>query len=150
MSYFNKIPTLRFANKVFVVDKFSGFDKVEISIDTLDAYTIIITYSMNIYFSGECLKLEKQANLIIDKKRSWFKTEYTPEYKFYTKIKDDGIEYSFKNSGYKSGKSTSIIPDFVRWFAKNTNTIEKLEELKEDINYCLEYINKHYSKKIEK
>lgn len=148
------IAKLVYGNHVFVVDKFSGFDKVEFNIET-DKFNLdkkIITYFMNIYFSGQTLKLENKASIKMfdDKNNSWFKTKFTPEYEFYHDAFHNGLYQTFEKSGYKSGESEDILPDIVRWFAKNTNTYDILEELKKDIRYCLEFIDKCYPKQENK
>ncbi|MBR4316273.1 MAG: hypothetical protein IKP65_04815 [Alphaproteobacteria bacterium] len=145
------IAKLSYGNHIFVVDKFSGFDKIEFNIET-DKFNLdkrIITYFMNIYFSGQTLKLEKKVkiNIFNDKNNSWFKTKFTPEYEFLKNAVQNGLYPTFEKSGYKSGESEDILPDIVRWFAKNTNTDYALIGLKEDIKYCLEFIDKYYTKK---
>ena len=75
------IPQLTYGDKRFVVDKFSGWEQVSFRIDRL-VDCIKITYFMNIYFSGQILKIERIAYSDIDEKKSWFKNNYTPEYKF--------------------------------------------------------------------
>lgn len=140
------ISKLTYGNKVFVVDKFSGFDEVAFDVNRIDSYTYKITYFMNIYFSGNILKLNRSANLIVDKEQSWFTTKYTPEFKFHQNAIQNGLYLTFKQSGYKSGEPTEIIPDIIRWYAENTNTKEALDELKKDIKFCFEFIDKYYPK----
>lgn len=140
------IPQLTYGDKRFVVDKFSGWEQVSFRIDRL-VDCIKITYFMNIYFSGQILKIERIAYIDIDEKKSWFKNNYTPEYKFYMDAFKNGVYDVFEKSGYKSSESTDIIPDIIRWFAENTNTDYALIGLKEDIKYCLEFIDKYYPKK---
>lgn len=143
------IAKLIYGHQVFVIDKFSGFDQVEFNINNLEGFDdLIITYSMKIYFSGQSLKLEKKAVIkkyIYDKK-SWFKIKCTPEFEFYENTFKSGLHLTFEKSGYNSGESIDILPDIVRWFAKNTNTYDTLEELKKDIRFCLEFIDKYYKK----
>lgn len=149
---FKNVAKLTYGNHYFIIDKFSGFDKVEFSINKTDFLSEKkITYYMNIYFSGQVLKLEKATEIkVFENTKRWFKTKYTPEYSFIYNTFKNGLYHTFTTSGYKSGESNDIIPDIVRWFAENTNTKNTLEELKEDIKFCLEFIDKYYLKKSEK
>lgn len=158
-SSFNGIPILTNGNQSFVIDKFSGFSKVEISVNNCqyDDNKKLITYSMEFYFSGQTLKLKKFAEIKIFDEVPLFdpfsfkgilgKREYTTEYKFFNNAIQNGINNVFMCSEYNSGKSTDIIPDKIRWFAENTKTEEALSILEEDINFCINYINEHYPKK---
>ncbi|MBR4316271.1 MAG: hypothetical protein IKP65_04805 [Alphaproteobacteria bacterium] len=144
------IHQLTYGHKNFVVEKFSGWEQVEFEVNKINPYTYRITYYMNIYFSGHTLTLKHSDPLIVDKKQSWFSTEYTPEYEFHDKAFIKGLYKTFEESGYKSGESTDIIPDIVRWYAENTHTTHALEELKKDIKFCFEVIDEQYPKQENK
>ena len=138
------IAKLVYGDQFFVIDKFSGFEKASFKVDRIDENTRKITYFMNVYFSGQTLKIKRTAILIVDKERKLFNTNYTPEYKFYKNAIQNGLYLTFEQSGYKSDESSDLIPDIVRWFAENTNTTNALEEFKKDVKFCLEFIDKYY------
>ena len=138
------IAKLAYGNQFFVIDKFSGFEKATFEVERINDDTRKITYFMNVYFSGQILKIKRTALFLVYKERTLFSSNHTPEYKFYQNAVQNGLHLTFEKSGYKSGEPTDIIPDFVRWFAENTNTTNVLEEFKKDVKFCLEFIDKYY------
>lgn len=138
------IAKLVYGDQFFVIDKFSGFEKASFEFERINDNTRKITYFMNVYFSGKTLKIKRSALLIVYKERTLFSANHTPEYKFYQNAVLNGLNLTFKKSGYKSGEPTDIIPDIVRWFAENTKTTNAFEEFKKDVKFCLEFIDKYY------
>ena len=152
------IPSLYLGNEVFVVDKFSGFDKVNFKIEYYKK-CIKINYFIHIYFSGKNLCLKKSHYVDKYKKYSLFFKEATDEYKFILSIDEykfisyndnNWLKSAFEKSKYKIEEHSDIIPDEIKWLAKNTNTEKTLEELKKQIEYCFSYIDETYPVKKKK
>lgn len=152
-NYFSNMCFLEYGNQKFLVDKFSGFSTVDFKYKICSGQ-IYIQYFMNIYFSGEKLELSKTCTIPTHHKYAssrWsiFNDE-TDEFKFIYRYGENGnnLYEQFKRSDFESENKSDVISDFVKWFAENTSTEATLNKLKKDINFCFEYIDKHYSKGI--
>lgn len=151
-SFFNGIRKLEYGNKVFFADKFSGFSKVDFRYK-LGGYGefIKIQYFIELYFSGHTLELCKNAFVdVYTNKKSFFFKENTKEFDFIHSLRYKNAYQEFIKSNYKSGKPTDIINDYVRWFAVNTNTMETLNNLKNDIEFCFGYVDETLKERVER
>ena len=152
-SHFYNMSFLKSENQNFLVDKFSGFSTVDFKYKICGG-KIHIQYFMNIYFSGEKLKLCKTCTIPTHYKYStnrWsiFNDE-TEEFKFIYRNSNNknNLYEQFKKSRFQSVNKSDVISDYVKWFAKNTSTEETLKELKKDIEFCFCYIDEHYNRKV--
>lgn len=152
-TYFSNMSFLEYGNKKFLVDKFSGFSAVDFKYKICSGQ-IYIQYFMNIYFSGEKLELSKTCTIPTHHKypssRWSIFNEETDEFKFIYRYGENGnnLYEQFKRSDFESENKSDVISDYVKWFAESTSTESTLNKLKKDIDFCFEYIDKHYNKGI--
>ena len=151
--YFSNMSFLESGNQKFLVDKFSGFSTVDFCYK-ISRGKIYIKYFMNIYFSGEKLELSKTCTIpthynYSTNRWSIFNDE-TDEFKFIYRYGENGnnLYEHFKRSSFKSENKSDVISDYVKWFAESTSTESILNKLKKVIDFCFEYIDKHYDKGI--
>lgn len=145
-NYLENISILKYGDQNFVVDKFSGFTKVDYKVMYFQE-RISITYFIDIYFSGQVLNIKKVNTFERYKRKNFLVSEETKEYKFFENVVSNGLYYVFSNAYWSSGKSNMIISDEIRYFAEYTNTKEALDKLQNEIEYCFKFINDNYSKK---
>lgn len=150
-SYFKGIKFLIYGNENFVIDKFSGYKKVDGNIQLINYHHYKVTYYIELYFSGNVCKLSTFENVPLFDAKSKGKffgifKDYTKEAKF---IKEGNYFNKFEQSNYKSGKCEGIIDDYHRWFAKQTGTEKALDKLKEKIEMAFTLIDDSRKKKSE-
>jgi hypothetical protein len=139
----NNFSFLRYKNENFIVDKFSGFTNVDFRY-AMKYGCIIIDYTITFHFSGNDMKLKKTAKVPITNGKGFF-APYSEGFKFFKQNQNDFYQ-AFLDSKYKSKEPSDIISDYVKWFAENTKTTDKLNELKDEIRYCFDFIDENYKK----
>lgn len=149
--FLDGIPMLEYGSEKFVVSKFSGFKQVDFSYNFLprDCAEIHIKYSCEIYFSGRTLNLHCDAYVprYSNSPAILFKNDSNvAKFIFQNQNSKMWFYEGFKKSEFKSGKPEDVIPDIVRWFAKETNTKNALDSLKSQIEYVFSFIDKHWKK----
>lgn len=145
MTFFDDLKFLTYKDQRFLVDKFSGFNTVEVTHKILSGITKI-EYTFDIYFSGHTLTLSSKQYIDNYKSNGFIFKDDTPEFKFIYSLKYKNAYEEFKKDGYVSKNHSDIISDYVKWFAEKTNTSETLRSLKRDIEFCFNYIDEHYKR----
>ena len=145
MTFFDNLKFLTYKDQSFLVDKFSGFNIVEVTYKILPEITEI-EYNFDIYFSGHTLTLSKKQYINNYKSTGFIFKNNTPEFDFIYSLKYKNAYEEFKKDGYVLKNHSAIIPEYVKWFAEKTNTSETLRSLKTDIEYSFNFIQTHRKK----
>ena len=147
-TFLDNIDFLVYGDKYFVVEKFCGFERANCSFEHRYG-NYFITYYCKLNFSGCVCEIRKSvlAPMFTKEKHDWLGLRQQPTkcYSFLSKFGHD-LMNKFKESNYCSGKSIEVIPDYVRWFAENTETTETLKLLVQDVEVAFKLIDKNKNK----
>ena len=152
-SYLKGLDFILCGHKHYLIDKFSGFQDIDVDLKSTNFSTYILIYNFECYFSGNTLTLERKIEIPLllegEIKKNIFGFEYktsvrNPAFDF---LKKGDFWNRFKKSDWKPIASpTSVTSDYIRWIAENTNTNEELNDLRKEVKLVFSLIDEHNQK----
>lgn len=146
MTFFKNKRFLNIGNEHFLAKKFSGWNNANFKYNIVKG-EVIVKYYIELYFSGNVATLVKTISFPTHVSDSWFANN-TEEFNFVYSLKYKNIYDEFNKCNYPS-KNSDFIPDVLYWFAEKTKTTSALNLLKEDLEFCLKFIEESFDEKSE-
>ena len=153
-SYLKGLDFISCGHKHYLIDKFSGYQDIDVDLEPKDFSTYILTYKFECYFSGNTLTLKRKIVIPM-----FFEGEIKKNifgFIIKTSVRNPAFDFlhkgdfwnRFKKSDWKQIASpNSVTSDYIRWIAENTNTNEVLNDLRKEVKLVFSLIDEHNNKK---